>query len=52
MQINAEGGGCVYVRRDGESDGGGVDGWVSVGGGFVLSAAACYHPPQPGRQFD
>lgn len=29
--------------------GGGVDGW---GEGVVLSIGACYHPPQPGRQFD
>lgn len=31
--------------------GGGVDGCVGEGG-FVVSVAACYHLPQPGRQFD
>lgn len=39
----------VCVQRAGGRAGGGVDGW---GEGVVLSIAACYHPPQPGRQFD
>lgn len=53
---NKYGGRYVYVRKVG-GGAGGVDGWVSVGGlggggGVVLSIAACYHPPQPGRRFD
>lgn len=27
-------------------------GWGGGGGGGVVGITACYHPPQPGRQFD
>lgn len=45
IQINVEGGRCVYEHWGWQ--------WLSVYVCIVVvSIAACYHPPESGRQFD
>lgn len=52
IQINVEGGRCVYKQGwcgGGAGDGSRLNMYVCI---VVVSIAACYHPPEPGRQFD
>lgn len=52
IQINVEGGRCVYEQGwcgGGAGDGSRLSVYVCI---VVVSIAACYHPPEPGRQFD